>query len=195
MVAQAGVPAAARLPDGAAPGPRHLARSWLRRRDESRDIPAVARPALVSGERWLTAEVDARGVPVVATNRAVYHRDSGGGWLRLGWEQVGRVDWDEPRRTLLLTGLTPDVPRRTVLSVRRGSVLVALARERVGWSTLLAGPIRLDRVGVLLTVRRQPGSDRLLWVVAFDDGVDRDDPATSLRLASALARLRAETGI
>jgi hypothetical protein len=160
MVAQAGVPAAARLPDGAAPGPRHLARSWLRRRDESRDIPAVARPALVSGERWLTAEVDARGVPVVATNRAVYHRDSGGGWLRLGWEQVGRVDWDEPRRTLLLTGLTPDVPRR-----------------------------------VLLTVRRQPGSDRLLWVVAFDDGVDRDDPATSLRLASALARLRAETGI
>ncbi len=195
MATQAGAPAAARLPGGAATGPRHLWRYWLRRRVERRDIPAVAGLALAPGERLLTTEGEAQAVAVAGTDRAVYHRDRGGGWLRLGWEQVGRVDWDEPRRTLLLTGLTPDVPRRALLPVRRGSALPALARERVGWSTLLAGPIRLDRVGTLLTVRRQPGTDRLLWVVTFDAEVDRDDPATPRHLAAALARLRAETGI
>lgn len=106
MVAQAEMPAAPRLPGGAAIGPRGLVRSWLRRRDDGRDIPAVAGPVLAPGERQLTAEVEAQGVPVVATDRAVYHRDRGGGWLRLGWDQVGRVHWDHQQRMLLLTVLT-----------------------------------------------------------------------------------------
>jgi hypothetical protein len=125
----------------------------------------------------------------------MYHGDRGGPWLRSGWEQVGRVDWDGQRGALLLWGLTPEVPRRTALVLRSGCGLVGLARERVAWCTLLVGPIRLDVVGVVSAVRRQPGSGRLVWLVRFDAGVDGDDPATSLRLVSALRRVRAEAGI
>jgi hypothetical protein len=154
-----------------------------------------ALPALAAGERLLAVEVDGGGAPVATTDRAIYHGDRGGTWMRLGWEQVGRVDWDRQHGTLLLWGLTPDAPRCTRLVLRRGCGLVGLARERVAWCTLLVGPTRLAGVGVLLAVRRQPGSERLVWLVRLDGGVNGDDPATPVRLASALRRVRAEAGI
>jgi hypothetical protein len=77
--------------------------------------------------------------------------------------------------------------------LRRGSRLVTLARERVAWCTLPVPPTRLDGVGTLLAVRRRPGTDELVWLVAFDgDGDDRD---TSARLAAALHRVRVAAGI
>src|SRR5262245_24942717 len=83
---------------------RHLLRGFLR----CRELAVAARPPLVPGERLLTAELDADGMPVVATDRAIYRRQDGdgGGWLRLGWELVDRIDWDNQRHTLRLTGLT-----------------------------------------------------------------------------------------
>jgi hypothetical protein len=192
MVAQAGPLATARR-TGVATGPGRSLSRWLRGRARRSEVPVGAVPALAAGERLLAVEVDGHRLPVAATDRAIYHGDGGGGWRRLGWEQVGRVDWDGRRDTLLLWGLTPDVPRCTRLVVRRGSGLAALARERVGWCTLVTSPIRLDGIGVVLTVRRQPGSGRLVWLVRYD--VDGDDQVTSVRLASALRRVRAEVGI
>jgi hypothetical protein len=152
-----------------------------------------ALPALVPGEQLLSVEADVRGRSVAATDRSIYH-DDGGGWLRLGWEQVRRVDWDGQRSALSLWGLTPDVPRRIQVMLRRGSRLVALARERVAWCTLPVPPTRLAGVGTLLAVRRQPGGAGLVWLVAFDAGVN-DDRDTSVRLASALRRVRVAAGI
>jgi hypothetical protein len=148
-------------------------------------------PALVPGERLLRVEADGRGGRVAATDRGVYHSDNGA-WQRLGWEQIRRVDWDDQRSTLLLWGLTPDVPRRTRVVLRRGSRLVALARDRVAWCTLPVPPTRLDGVGTLLAVRRRPGADDLVWLVASDVNGDGD---TSARLAAALHRVREAAGI
>ena len=166
----------------------------LSSRTRHREASPEALPALVPGERLLGVETDAYGKPVAATDRGIYHGDDRG-WLRLGWEQVRRVDWDGLRSALLLWGLTPDVPERTQVALRRGSRLVALARERVAWCTLPVPPTRLDGVGTVLAVRRQPGADGLVWVVAFDAGVDGADRDTSVRLASALHRVRVEAGI
>jgi hypothetical protein len=131
---------------------------------------------------------------VVATDRGIYYR-IGAWYLRLGWEQVRRVDWDGLRGALLLWGLTPDVPKCVRVALRRGSRLVALARERVAWCALPVPATRLDGVGRLLTVRRRPGADSLVWLVAFDASVDGDDLDTTVRLASALHRVRVEAGI
>jgi len=49
-----------------------------------------------------------------AAGRALYHQ-AGQAWARLGLDQVGRVGWDEQRHVLVLTGLAPAVPARTVL--------------------------------------------------------------------------------
>ena len=169
-------------------------RRWLSSRTRHSEARPDALPALAPGERLLRVEADGRGGPVAATDRGIYH-DDGGGWQRLGWEQVRRVGWDGPCGALLLWGLTPDVPRRTRLVLRRGSRLVVLARERVAWCTLPVPPTRLDGVGTLLAVRRQPGVDGLVWLIAFDTGVDGDDQDTSARLASALHRVRLAAGV
>jgi hypothetical protein len=151
-------------------------------------------PPLAPGERLLIVEADGCGGSVAATDQGIYH-DDGSGWLRVGWEQIRRVDWDSRRSALLLWGLTPDVPRRTEIVPRRGSRLVALTRERVAWCTVPVEPTRLDGVGTLLAVRRRPGADGLVWLVAFDAGVDGDDRETSVRLASALRHVRVAAGI
>lgn len=71
---------------------------------------------------------------VVATDRAVYRQNpptASDTWVRLGWEQVARVDWDADRGGLVLTGLTPGVPARTVLAVPRREALVDYDAERL----------------------------------------------------------------
>jgi hypothetical protein len=142
---------------------------------------------------------DTSGAGVIATDRALYHQHDhrpGGAWTRLGWEQVERADWDPRRRRLILTGLTPDGPRRTELPLADGVTLMSLARERIRWTTLLSGPLRLSEVGEAhVTVRREPATGALLWVVRLHPGVDRDDPRLSASVDAAIARLRAQAGI
>jgi hypothetical protein len=46
----------------------------------------------------------AGGDLAAATERAPYHQ-AGQAWARLGWEQVGWVDWDEQQHVLVLAGL------------------------------------------------------------------------------------------
>jgi hypothetical protein len=154
---------------------------------------------LAVGERVLLAVCCADGTLVVATERAVYQGDgraAGGGWRRLGWEQVDRVDWDRSRRTVVLTGALPEVPRRTVLRLPGSTALADLARERVGWTTLARVRVWLgERGGAWMTARRQPGTGELSWVVALDPGVDRDDLRLSAEVSAAIAGLRAELGL
>jgi hypothetical protein len=130
------------------------------------------------GERAIHTAATADGAEVVATDRALYHRD-----LRLGWERIARATWEDGHG-LVLTGWSPDVPPRTVLPLPAAAPLLALARERIAWTTLAItrvelGPHRTVRV----SVRRSPGTGGLLWLV---DG----DPSPALD--AALARLRAD---
>ena len=159
---------------------------------------AAGEPAvpLAHGEQVLTVAHGRDGSPVIATKLAVYHQHPAGSgtWVRLGWEQIGRVDWDDPHG-LVLTGWTPDVAARTLLPVARDEPLLALARERVAWTTLLATDIPIGGRGLArVTARREPGTDRLLWMVALGPGV-ADNAAVRAELDTALARLRADLAL
>lgn len=162
------------------------------------DTNAAAAP-LGRGERRLLSTRDANDLPVVATDRALYHQHAdqpGGVWTRLGWEQVDRADWDPQRRRLTLTGLTSDGPRSTALYLADGVRLLSLARERIRWTTLFSGPLHLSDGGEAhVTVRREPATGALLWVVRLHPDVDRDDPLLSGRVDAAIAGLRAYAGI
>jgi len=54
------------------------------------------------GERVLASVRQLSGGMVVATGHAIYGQDGqpggGGPWSRLGWEDVGRVGWDDRAR-------------------------------------------------------------------------------------------------
>jgi hypothetical protein len=97
---------------------------WVQAWREDREQHAAARAearALAPvrpGERLLAVARGAGGELSAATGRALYHQASQA-WVRLGWDQVGRADWDEQRHVLTLSGLTPAVPARTVLPLAR----------------------------------------------------------------------------
>jgi hypothetical protein len=164
-----------------------------RRAARARAIPAPSTPPLARGERVLLT------LPgVIATDRAVLcepalaSTGAGGGepeWSRLGWEQVTRADRHE--RGVLLTAWAPDVASRTVLAVSRAGRLLALARERIAWSTLLTARVQIGGRPAQVTARRQPGPGILVWMVALDPEVT-PTPAVEAELAAAVARLRRE---
>jgi hypothetical protein len=130
------------------------------------------------GERRLHTVAAADGTEVVATDRALYHRD-----IRLGWERIARATWEDGHG-LVLTGWSPDTPPRTVLAVPSAMPLLALARERIAWTALAVTRVELGpRHSVRVAVRRSPGTGGLVWLVDGDPGPELD---------AALARLRVE---
>src|SRR5262249_35038686 len=147
----------------------------LRGRDRARAEGTATAP-LERGERRMLSIRDTNGLPVVATDQALYHQhDHQPGdrpRARLGWPRAVQADWDAQRRRLILTALTPDGPRRTELPLTDGVTLMSLARERIRWTTLLSSPLQLSGVGEAhVTVRREPASGALLWVVRLHPGV------------------------
>jgi hypothetical protein len=174
---------------------------WVQAWREDREQHAAARAEARAhapvrpGERLLAVARGAGGELSVATGRALYHQ-AGRAWVRLGWEQVGRADWDEQRHVLILSGLTSAVPARTVLHLARDWDLAAVAAERVSWTSLVDQRISLNGpAGARVVARRVPGGVRVRWLVILDRGLDPGNPVVRAGLESALTELRAATGL
>lgn len=179
-------------------------RTWLRERLRAiadrlkhTDGATEALP-VVGGEHVVLRTADLHGRPVLATTSALYHRSAHAGdetsnWTRLGWEQIGRVSWDNG--TLSLSGLFPTAPRRTDLDVAEDDSLIAFVRERVASTSLIRTRVRLDGLGTAHVLgRRQPGTDRLIWLVGVDDDIDADSATVRVAIDVALTRLRRDLG-
>jgi len=122
---------------------RRWLQTWREDHDQHAAARARARAPLRPGERLLAVACSAGGELVAATDWALYHQ-AGQSWARLGWDQVGRVAWDEQRRVLMLTGLTPAVPARTMLHLAKGWDLPAVAAERASWAKVVDQRISLN---------------------------------------------------
>jgi hypothetical protein len=176
---------------------RRRLKAWQEDREQHAAARAEARAhaPLRPGERLLAVACGADGGLLAATDWALY-RQAGQAWARLGWEQVGRADWDEQRHVLVLTGLTPTVAARTVLRLARDWGLPAVAAERVGWAKVVDQRISLNGgAGARVVARRLPSDARVTWLVILDPGLDPGDPGVRAELESALTGLRAVTGV
>jgi hypothetical protein len=174
---------------------------WVQAWREDRHQHAAARAEARAhapvrpGERLLAVARGAGGELLAATDWALYHQ-AGQAWERLGWEQVGQVDWDEQWHALILSGLTPAVPARTVLHLASDWDLPAVAAERISWTKVLDQRVSLNgQAGARVAVRRLPGQARLMWLVILDRGLDPANPEVRADLVSALTELRAATGL
>ena len=173
---------------------RRWLQTWREDHDQHAAARARARAPLRPGERLLAVACSAGGELVAATDWALYHQ-AGQSWARLGWDQVGRVAWDEQRRVLMLTGLTPAVPARTMLHLAKGWNLPAVAAERASWAKVVDQRISLNgEAGARVIARRVPGGPQARWLVVLDQGLDAADPEVRAWLDAALAGLRAATG-
>ena len=174
---------------------------WVQAWQEDREQHGAARAAaqahapLRPGERLLAVARGAGGELLAATDRALYHQ-AGQAWARFGWEQVDQVYRDEQRNALVLTGLTPVVAARTVLSLAKAWDLPEVAVERVRWAKVVDQRISLNgQAGARVIARRLPGEARITWLVILDHGLDPGDPEVRADVESALAELRAVTGV
>jgi hypothetical protein len=178
------------------PWPR-WAQAWREDRAQHAAARAAARAhaPIRPGERLLAVASGTGGDLLAATDWALYHQ-AGQAWARLGWDQVSRVGWDEQRHILLLRGLTPAVPARTVLRLAKDWGLPAVAAERVSWAKVIDQRISLnDGTGARVIAQRLPGEPSITWLVILDHGLDPADPAIKAELESALSELRAVTGV
>lgn len=176
-----------------------LGAAW-RRLPRPRALPAGLRTQLAfqSGERVLSVRHDLAGdCALVASDRALYHRDAGNGWSRLGWEQVNRVIWDAATGQLLVHGLDGLAPSCTVVPLRDRGTLPELAQERTTHTRL--GRWRLQLAGshcAVVEVRRLPGTGELVWaVISASDGLDTAGADATADIARAVARLGERLGV
>jgi hypothetical protein len=181
------------------------ARAWLRSTGGRQARPGRTSAATAVGapigpaERVLFMDHDLQGSLLAATRAALYHQDGRGAnrpWSRLGWEDVGRVGWDDRRHVLTLTGVGPGGIWRKDLALPAHTALVELARERVTSALLASTAVRDgDRVCARVTARRQPGSGTVVWVIVLNDAADTGTPAIQAKVDAAIADVQAQTGI
>jgi len=168
--------------------------------DRSLPRDVRARLAFDKGERVLTVARDpADACALVATERALYHRDDGNDWSRQGWERVSAVDWDAAGRRLVFTGLTDAGlgPQRSFLPLRDRGCLVELANERITHTRLGRWPLLFPGgEPVIVEARRRPVTGELLWLVHLE-GIcwDIRDHTVHASITRVIARLGADLGI
>lgn len=161
---------------------------------------ALRRLALLAPEEHpLVTTCDIADASVVATHAALHRLgapDGSGDWSRWGWEKIARIAWDDVTSTLHLVGQAPHLPQPVTLALPDPGPLVAVARERVTWTTPWATRVALRSSGTMrLVVRRHPITDRMDWFLYPDATIDKADAGVQQELEEVLARCRAETGL
>jgi hypothetical protein len=113
---------------------------------------------------------------------------------RLPWEGIGAAAW---RDDLLEVSVSfpRRPPERIALRFDEPGRLPEAVRDRVTASIVVNEHVRIDgRLGVRIVGRRRAGEDPLIWTLAFDRGLDVNDPWVRGRAEEELARLREMTG-
>jgi hypothetical protein len=146
----------------------------------------------------LFSDRTAAGPVIVATGWAIYQQAGGVArhWLRLGWEDVGRISWSRGAGVLTLTALPGSDAPTMVLPLAGGESLVNLTRERVAATRLASVQVWHDgRNCARVIARRKPGTGKVAWVIAFSVAHDDDDPAIQAEVELAIGELQAQIGL
>lgn len=159
------------------------------------DAAHRSRPPLDRGERVLVSERAEGSAPVVATTRALHHRGPVG-WLRLPWEEIGRVRWDAAKHTLELIRFTGGSPAMVTVRLNPPTRLPSVVKERVTATILVSTRVELDGWGYANVVARcRPGTSDVVWIVQLAAGSDPDDGAVQVRVDQAIHDLRRHLGL
>jgi hypothetical protein len=134
---------------------------------------------------------------LVASDRALYHRNGDHGWSRLGWEQITKVSWDAETDQLLICGLDGLAPSRTAVPLRHRGNLPELVQERTTHTRLGRWHLRLaGGHSVLVEIRLRPGTGELVWaVISASDGLNSASVGATADIAAAVARLGHHLGV
>jgi hypothetical protein len=154
---------------------------------------AATRPRVERGERVLTV-ADTIDGSVAASTRALYHRrgDQPDGWVRIGWEQIETARWRPADQTLTLTALPGNERPPISFHLNEPGQLPAVCQDRIAATVIATRRVTLASSPAVITVRRQPGTDALVWTVRLRERTQAD---TDRQVDHAIRALRADLGI
>lgn len=157
--------------------------------------PAEATAQLELGERVTAWATQAGGTAIIATQRGLWHGESGR-LRRLQWHDIHKVTWDDGVLTIIQgrtvePGVVADAPPIRI-RLEEPRDLPPEVRTRVTRSVAYSSHHTLPGgAGVRVVARRVSGVDGLTWVLRFDEGTDLADPEVRQRAAEVLAAARA----
>lgn len=167
-------------------------------------LPARKRPpsavvsvlALEPGERMLAWATDAGDRWYVGTNLAIHLPDAGGGYRRVGWEDVQRADWDQDCEQLSIVEVADwgQPEPSSVFTVADSGRLLELIRERVTNSVVCTVYARVrGREALSVVGRRSPARDKpVRWSYVLSPGLDPSDAAVAQVAAQTMEQARRE---
>jgi hypothetical protein len=160
--------------------------------------PADAVARLEPDERVVSWGTAPGGGAVVATPLGLWLP---GATERLPWHLLDKATWRNDTLTLVPAvdtggGVLVEQPPRTV-RLEDAHDLPQTVRVRVQKAIAFTRhhPLPGQRLGVRVVGRRVPGRDGVTWQLVFDEGVDRDDPATRAAADQYVEQARAELGL
>jgi hypothetical protein len=140
------------------------------------------------GERILASARGFASEWYVGSNLALHLPRAGGGYRRLGWEQVERADWQrETERLAIVEVADGEAPPATIiLRIDEPGHLLELLRERVTKSIVCSVYSRVrGSAGLSIVGRRSPsGEGPVTWGYVLSPRLDPRDPAV-VRVAEA----------
>lgn len=147
----------------------------------------VIASARTTDGRWVVATADTLIVGPPADSDSDSAR-------RLPWERIGAASWRDDALEVSVS-FPQRQPERMVLRFDEPERLPEAVRDRVTSSIVVNEHVRIDgRLGVRIVGRRRPAQQALIWTLAFDRGLDPDDPWIRGRAEEELERLREMTG-
>jgi hypothetical protein len=167
---------------------------WIRARLRF-DAPTASGPTLARGERILTVAGPPDGGPAaIASTRALYYRDRDqpDQWVRIGWEEIEHARWRSDDHTLTLKTLTGTT---VALHLREAGRLPPVTRDRIAATIIATSLVTIQSTPALITVRRQPGTDTLVWTVRLRQHSSHTAADTDREVDRAIRAIRADLGL
>lgn len=145
------------------------------------------------GERTLMVGRDLEGeCRLVASDRALHHRNGSDGWSRLGWEQITTVRWETAPGHLVVTGVASPL----IVPLRRRGTWSELAQERITHTRLIRQQVMLDRDRhVVIEIRRCPATGELRWALVAGHHLDPGHQELRDQIERAATRLCMDLGL
>jgi hypothetical protein len=157
----------------------------------------MTRSGLPRGERVLAHGVTRDGTWLLGTRTRLVVVVPAHDTVHIPWERVEDAAWDQDASRLRVTEIGAYGERRPTYSFEMDepALLLQLLRERVMASIVLQrrAPVR-GRLGLTVIGRRSPVGGPIVWMHAYDPGLDPDDPEVVAAAETSLARARAEVG-
>ncbi|MCW2846225.1 MAG: hypothetical protein JWR90_199 [Marmoricola sp.] len=169
-------------------------RLFARREGVPADV--LERAGLARGEKVLAHTVTDDGTWLLGTRGLLAVVDPVETRL-IPWERVEDAAWDQEASRLKVTeiGSYGDLRPVHAFDLQDPALLLQLLRERVTASIVLQRrvPVR-GKQGLTVIGRRSPVGGPVIWMNAYDAGLDPDDPEVVMVADRAVADARAEVG-